>query len=592
MHGTGTIAGDTAESQSVAACFRESHTGSRPLFLGTVKPNLGHGEAASGVTSIIKALVMLRKGLIPKHIGIKTRMNESLATHCLENIRIPMDTVPFTTANEDNKRRILINNFNATGGNTCILLEEFLESQPQSGDPRQKHVVAISGATEWSLTENIQRMVQYLTSNPSTNLADLSYTTTARRMHHRYRSVWVATKTHELVGLMNGMLMNASLKSSLKSPAPRSLNPIFVFTGQSSQYLGMGQSLYQTSNSFREHLNSFEEICKQLALPPFVQVITGDTSKNQNSDTDVICNQLALVALEIALALLWLSWGLIPKAIVGHSLGEYAALCIAGVLTIRDTFYLVGTRARLVAKRCKSGSHAMLAIRMPTEQLKKILGESGLLGCEVACINGPELTVVSGPIDQLNELHHELSFRSKFLQSRFAIHSAQMETILEDLEEAALGVKYLKPIFPIASALLGQLVTNEGIFNAEYIVRQTRETVDFLNAINKCVKSFGVTEGILWVEIGPNPQCLRMKFAITGANDSQLVASLDKREDNWITIAKGLAKIYTAGADIAWSEYHNAFRDSLSLLDLPTYAFNLKSHWLQYEGDWCIRHIR
>lgn len=256
----------------------------------------------------------------------------------------------------------------------------------------------------------------------------------------------------------------------------------------------MHQILYQTSKSFREHLDSFEELCKQLALPPFVQVITGDTSEDQNSDTYVVCSQWALGTLEIALALPWFSWGLVPKAIVSHSLGEYAAFCIAGVFTIRDTFYLVGTRARLVAQRCKSGSHAMLAIRMPTEQLNQKLGETGLLGCEVACINGQELTVVSGPNDQLNELHHELSSRSRFLQSRLAFHSAQMETILEDLGEAALGVKCLKPIFPIASTLLGRLVTTEGIFNAEYILRQNRETVDFLNAINKCVKSFDVTE--------------------------------------------------------------------------------------------------
>ena len=378
------------------------------------------------------------------------------------------------------------------------------------------------------------------------------------------------------------------MNASLKSPAPRSVKPIFVFTGQSSQYLGMGQSLYRTSNSFQEHLGSFEEICKQLALRPFVQVITGDPLENQNSDTNVICSQLALVALQIALALLWLSWGLVPKAIVGHSLGEYAALCVAGILTIRDTFYLVGTRARLVAKRCKSGSHGMLAIRMPTEQLKRRLGESGLLDCEVACINGPELTVVSGPIDQLNKLHHEMSSGSKFLQSRFAFHSAQMETILEGLGEAALGVKYLKPIFPIAPALLGRLVMNEGIFNAEYILRQTREAVDFFNAINACLIGFDVTEGIIWIEIGPNPHCLLMISAITGANDSELVASLDKGEDNCTTITKGLAKVYTAGTDIVWSEYHNAFRDSLHLLDLPTYAFDLKSHWLQYKGDWCI----
>lgn len=584
MHGTGTIAGDNAESQSVAACFGKSHTESKPLFIGTVKPNLGHGEAASGVTSIMKAIMMLRKGLIPKHIGIKTGINESLAIHSSESIRISMDTIPFTTVNEDGKRRILMNNFNATGGNTCILLEEFPESRPHNGDPRQKHIIAMSGATEQSLTENIRRMAQHLTSNPSTDLADLSYTTTARRTHHRYRLVWVATKTHDLVGLMEGSLKSASPKL----PTPRSLNPVFVFTGQSSQYSGMGQRLYQTSKPFKEHIDSFEEICKQLALPSFVQVITGNPSKDQNSNTTIICSQLALVALEIALALLWLSWGLAPKAIVGHSLGEFAALCIAGVLTIRDTFFLVGTRAHLVATRCKSESHAMLAIRMPTEQLKESLGKSGLLDCEVACINGPELTVVSGPTNQVNELHRQFGSRSKSLQSHFAFHSAQMNSILEDLGEAALGVKYSRPIFPIASTLLGRLVTNEGIFNAEYIQRQTREPVDFLNAINKCVESFNATDSIMWIEVGPDLQCLRMISAITGVNDSQLVMSMDKREDNWTTITNGLARVYTAGADIAWSEYHNPFRNSLKMLDLPTYAFDLKSYWLQYKGDWSI----
>lgn len=212
------------------------------------------------------------------------------------------------------------------------------------------------------------------------------------------------------------------------------IKPYLRLHRQSSQYLGMCQKMYQTSKSFREHLDSsFEEICKQLALHRSSRSSPVIPQKTRTPTHTVVCSQWALGALEIALALPWLSWGLVPKAIVGHSLGVYAAFCIAGVLTIRDTFYLVGTRARLVAQRCKSGSHAMLAIRMPTEQLNKNLGGTGLLVCEVACINGLELTVVSGPNDQLDELHHELSSRSWFLQSRLAFHSAQMETILEDL---------------------------------------------------------------------------------------------------------------------------------------------------------------
>ena len=197
MHGTGTQAGDYAESRSVTEVSGNARGNRRPLLVGTVKPNLGHGGAAPGVTSVMKALMMMmRNSIILRHIGVKTRVNNKLSLASSTSVVIPLENVPFVPGpGSDGRRRVLVNNFNATGGNTSIVLEDFPERKKAAGDPRKFHVVSVSAATPSSFKANIRKLADYLIATPKVDLADLSYTTTARRMHHGYRFARSVSRT-------------------------------------------------------------------------------------------------------------------------------------------------------------------------------------------------------------------------------------------------------------------------------------------------------------------------------------------------------------------------------------------------------------
>ena len=298
-HGTGTQAGDLAESISINNVFGISEPRETPLFVGAAKANVGHGEAASGVTSVIKALMMMRESVIPKHIGIKTSLNPKLAFSSSRNIQVPMENVPFP--GERKRRRILINNFNAAGGNTSLLSEDY-QRIPISGiGPRGFHVIAVSAATPYSLNANMQRLLGYLTTMPESRLPDLAYTTAARRNHHAYRyACQASSKTTLLEKLQSEVSKNNPLL-----PTTSSKPVVFLFTGQASDYTAMGCGLLKTSATFRKHLCSFDAICQELGFPSIIELIAG--SDNSVLSTNLIRNHLALVALEIALAMLWKS---------------------------------------------------------------------------------------------------------------------------------------------------------------------------------------------------------------------------------------------------------------------------------------------
>lgn len=583
MHGTGTIAGDAAESASVASVFGESHTKKQPLLIGAVKSNVGHGEAASGITSVIKALMMFRENLIPKHVGIKTAVNEQLATFALDTIQIPEDTVPFDTTNADGRRRILINNFNATSGNTSLLIEDFPTKVVNAEDPRLHYVIAVSAATPNSFKGNVERLIGFLKSKPDVKPSDLSYTTTARRTHHAVRFACVAADTDGLIEqLKRADPAHVSLQHSNQLPPV-----IFLFTGQSSQYWGMGRKLYETSKVFRQHLHSSETTSKMLMLPSFLDLIRDDKCRT----FDPVRTQLAIVALELALASLWKSWGIRPTVVIGHSLGEFAALCIAGVISIKDTFYLVGRRASLMATKCTIGSHSMMSVKISSEQLQQVISEFGASACEIACFNGPESTVVSGPradIDLLQESLRTKGKRTKLLETSYGFHSSQMDAILGDFRDVVADIRLSNPEIPVVSTLLGQVVSSPGVIDSEYMIRQTRQPVQFVQAIHQCMELISDEKDAFWVEIGPSPQCVNMVRSIVSVQADKLLHSLDQRRDDWLALGDSLAKAYRGGLGISWSEYHKDFEHVLSLLELPSYHFDMQSYWLQYEGDWCV----
>ena len=587
MHGTGTQAGDVTESSSIMNVFAGDRKRDHPLYIGTLKPNIGHSEAASGVASVFKAAMMFRKNIIPPHVGIKSSLNKNLPPLSSHSIEISKTPIPFTTNPDSHgKKRIVVNNFNATGGNTSLVLE----SPPQriliGEDLRTSHVVAVSARTPNSFKRNIQRLIGYLKENPQTKLSDLSYTTTARRMHHVFRKAHAATSIPEIIQLFDRDLAGLDEPERI-SKAP---SVVFVFTGQGSQYSGMGLHIFQTCRVFRESLATSDSICRKLGFPPFLSIIT--ESNLDLSACSPVQSQVALAALEVALAALWQSWGFRPDAVIGHSLGEYPALVTAGVLSITDMLFLVGNRALILEENCTDGTHAMLVVNLPTESIRQMLLGLPFRSCEVACFNAPNQTVIGGTVNDIRAMDQhlkEIGNKSTLLATPYAFHSAQLEPILRDYEAKAQCVYYGTPTIPVLSTYMGKPVHQPGVFNARYMAQHARSPVNFIEAINSSQNIELIDERTLWVEIGPESSCSTMIQSILGVSSDHTVRSLSRRENNWSTLSTGIAKGYDHGMNVNWGEYNREFEDALSLLELPPYAFDLKSYWLQYQGDWSIQ---
>ena len=427
------------------------------------------------------------------------------------------------------------------------------------------------------------RYLQHIKTHPDLGLADLAYSTTARRMHSTLRKVFVVRSLNELEEKLE-----ATVKDTTAPPPKKaaSSSVVFAFTGQGSQYAGMGRQMWQNSQEFRRLITSYQEIVTSLGLPSFVDLITQESLDLSSVSTVPI--QLAIVALEIAIAHLWMSWSIQPSMVIGHSLGEYAALCIAGVLTVSDAFALVVRRAQMLAESIPENQAAMLAIGKSAEEVKVILSSSAP-GCEIACLNAPQSTVVSGSLADLEQLQEALrgnGMRTTLLRVPYAFHSAQLEPILDSFESAAGGVNYSSPAIPVASTLLGRVVHSreDNVFSPAYFRRQAREPVNFVAALEASQEATIIGPGTIFIEVGPEPVCLGLVRAnlTTTMKDLQLLPTLRSGEDNWGTIANSLGALYVAGQTINWTQHHRDFIGCLSLLDLPTYCFDEKEFWEPY----------
>lgn len=590
MHGTGTQAGDGQEIQSVAEVFAPLNGTRRrsskdPLHIGAVKANVGHGEAVAGTTALLKVLLMLEKGTIPKHVGIKTTLNPGFPKDLeARGLHIPYEHVPWER-NPDRKRIAVVNNFSAAGGNTSIVIQEApARAKVEVGDPRSTHVVALSAKSKVSLKGNLEKLIGYLDSHPDVSLPNLAYTTTARRHHMNHRvSISTFDVTH-LKKQLGSYLQSADTHKPIPGTGPPPV--VFAFAGQGASYRSMNLELFRDSAIFRSQLLHLDSLSQAQGFPSFIPAIDGSFPQDHSHSPTV--TQLALVCMEVALAKYWQSLGITPDVVVGHSLGEYAALHVAGVLSAADVIFLVGQRARMLERDCQVGSHKMLAVRAPLAQVQESAQAKGK-PFEVACVNGPQDTVLSGTTREMDELAEELQqagFKCFHLDVAFAFHSAQTDPILDEFEEVAKkGVLFQPPSLPIISPLLGKVIFDEKTVNANYVRRATRETVNFLGALEFAHKVSTIEDNMVWVEIGPHPVCMGfVKSTLPSVNAA--LPSFRRGEDNWKTISQSLSVLHSAGVAVSWNEFHRPFESNLRLLDLPTYAWNDKNHWLMYNGDW------
>jgi iterative type I PKS product template protein len=590
MHGTGTQAGDGTEMESVTSVFAPRETRDqrkrsrdRPLYLGAVKANVGHGEAASGVTALIKVLMMLKKNAIPPHVGIKqgSVMNKGFPSDLSDrNVNIAFHMTPFRRT-DGKPRRVFVNNFSAAGGNTGLLIEDAPKLEPALEDPRPVHMITVTAKSKSAMIRNAERLVSWMRENPDTPVSHIAYSMTARHIQHYWRMNVAASDLAEA-----SRAINERLRENFVPVLPEQPKVAFMFTGQGSHYAGLGKEFYAHYLVFRQAIDQFNYIAHIHGFPSILPLI--DESEPDVSRLSPVVIQLGLACFEMALARLWASWGIKPSVVLGHSLGEYAALNAAGVLSDSDAIYLVGARAKLLVDNCTAGTHAMLAIQGSVETVKEVLGDK-YRAVNVACINGPRETVLSGEGALMTEVAQymgDAGFKSTQLRVPFAFHSDQVDPILADFEKLARAVRFGTPKVPIISPLLGELITGDKI-NARYLSKHAREPVDFLGGLASAQKDGAIDDKTVFIEVGPHPICAGMVKAAFGAT-TIAVPTVRRREECYKTLTSSLCTLHTAGLNIDFNEFHKDFSQSVRLLDLPSYSFDEKDYWLQYEGDWCL----
>ncbi|KAI8314241.1 Non-reducing polyketide synthase hmp3 [Colletotrichum sp. SAR11_59] len=613
MHGTATPVGDPCEMTAVANVLgrkRRTPAGGKeeadggdadqPLTVGSVKANIGHSEASSGVASVIKAILMFQKQMLPPQAGMPHALNKQFPSLEENKIRILSRAAPFRPVS-GKRRRVLINNFDAAGGNTALVMEDFQGPENKAiisgptNDPRPAHIVVLSAHTAASHQANKSRLAKWLAANPSVRLEDVAYTTTARRVHQpSFRFSCVASSTKELI---------QALESDSKPTTTKKSPVIFVFTGQGSHYAGMGVELYRTSTVFKNTVDLCQHICQGFGFPPFLDIITGTGSGARagagtgSGAWNTAQTQLAVLALEIGLATFWRRLGVEPDLVMGHSLGEYAALHVAGVLSLADALYLVGSRAVLAIQKCNSqGVCAMLAITAPADAVRDLLRDLGLDAdkCSVACVNSPSASVVSGTVDAVARLQGALmkqKTRSKVLPLPFGFHSFQVGAILDDFVALASrpGITYsLPPKVHVASTLLASIVGGDTAagslkFGPEYLAKQARKAVDFVGALHAVQAKFKDSNPV-WLEIGPSQVCGAFVQETLSPPTGHVVSTLKSTGSSpWAGISECLASLYVNGCDPDWLLLHAPFEKNLRLLTLRSYSWDTKDFWIAYK---------
>ena len=594
MHGTGTQAGDAGEMSSTLETFappldqiKKGRGGDQPLYLGSAKANIGHGEAASGVSSLIKVLLMMQKDTIVPHCGIKTRINHKFPLDLQDrNVNIALKPTPWKrSSNPTEPRRVFVNNFSAAGGNSALLLEDApprVESPNVAPDLRSHHLVAVSAKNGVSLQGNLKSMLSVLQQADDVPLGKLSYTTTARRMHHQHRVLLTGSSISEIAAQIETAIRDKTGMTRPKS-TPKVL---FTFTGQGAQYPGMGKQLLEHFSLFRSEMLRLDRIGQALGFPSMLPVMQSD--EQDIGIFQPVAVQLASVCMQLALSALWASWKITPTAVVGHSLGEYAALNVAGVLSDSDTIYLVGTRARLLQDLCTQNTHEMLVVKASVNEIASALSNQKY---EIACINSPVETVLAGPSEDVSLLKETLAnarMKTTLLKVPYAFHSSQIDPVLADFESLASVVTYHEPRIPLLCPLDRSIIKDVGSVGPHYLARHSREPVNMLQALQTARDNQVITTQTTMLEIGPHPAISGMVKAVLGSQTTSL-ASLQRGRSTYQSLSAALKNLYEGGADISWSKYHQDFKASHEVLSLPAYSWDLKDYWIQYVNDWSLR---
>ncbi|MCU0286299.1 MAG: amino acid adenylation domain-containing protein, partial [Acidobacteria bacterium] len=579
-HGTGTALGDPVEIEALKQAF--GTTKKNYCRLGTLKANIGHLDAAAGVAGFIKTVLALEHRQLPPAVNFNT-----------PNPQIDFENSPFYITNkpdcwENDKYplRAGVSSFGIGGTNAHVVLEEAPQREPSSPGKNQKLIV-LSAKTKNALERMTFNFAQYLKENPGMNLADAAYTLQVGRKAFNHRRMVVGTTSPDIIKALTHLAGNPAVSTAVCEGSSKHV--VFMFSGQGSQYVTMGLDLYRTEPVFREEMDRCFEILRPLTQYDFKAILYPSLESDTDNRSDGVYRnditieqteiaQVLLFACEYALAKLVMSWGIKPHAMIGHSIGEYTAACLAGVFTLEDALTLVVWRGKLMQEMAAG---AMLSVPLPREELEPLLKSYPTLS--LAAVNSTSLCVISGPGEAVEAFAAELKEKgcpATRLHTSHAFHSHMMEPMLERFAAKVKMITLKPPLIPYISNAAGCWITVEQALNPQYWVDHVRGTVYFNEGLTELLKD---PEAVM-VEVGPGRALSTFARKHKSRGDKQPVINLmrhpgdntEKTADDYFLLQQ-VGQLWLAGVDVRWQGFYR--EEKRRRVPLPTYSFDRRYCW-------------
>ncbi len=573
-HGTGTALGDPIEVAAIDHVYGSKRTRNNPLIIGSVKANIGHLEAAAGIAGLIKSIICLNKREVPKQVHFKSP-NPNIDWG-KTSVKIPDSILSLQEQNGPLKAGV--SSFGFGGTISHLILEEGKQpveidnkNRPSSESPA---LVPISAKGKNALNLQLEKLRNYTRNHSVTNIKDIAYSLATTRDHFSDRQVVRCRDFQELENSLDLLLAGKECESAVS--AERQFyegKKAFLFTGGGSQYVGMCAELYRDQPVFKAALDQCIELSKQWLEVDLRKILFAEADTEEASLLHRIdYMQPALFAFEYAVSQLWLSWGVQPDVLIGHSLGEIVAACVAGIFSLEDGLKLICTRGQLMQSLPAGG--VMISIQADATAVAEVIGKDKS-AVSIGVINGPTQTVISGEKEKAERVRLAFDakgYKTKVLQVSHASHSVLMNPILEEYGKVVESITFHKPKYPLISNT-AQAEATPAIDTAVYWISHLRDTVDFAAGVKE-LEARGIDACI---EVGPNPILLGIAGNCHESGD-QVSWLPSAREGEQATIYDSVARLYAEGGNLDWEAFYA--HQSVNRVDLPTYAFQRESYWV------------
>ncbi len=570
-HGTGTPVGDPIETKAFGEVIGKNRSEHEKFWIGSVKSNIGHLEAAAGVAGLIKLSLVLRNRKVPQNLHFENPNPKILFDEYKLKVPTKLEFLVKTGAPLIGG----VNSFGAGGTNAHIVLQEYQVNRSLPSSKEQAHLFTISSKSVEGLKASAEDFVNYL-GKTKESIENISFSAATRRTHHKHRLTITARSNEVLAEHLSAFLKGETRPGMHLDKQVWQKNPKigFIYSGQGPQWYAMGQQLIKASPLFRDTILQIEKIFSQIADWSLLNEMSKDEKTSRISDTRIA--QPSIMAIQIALTELWRSWGIVPDGCVGHSIGEVAAAYTAGALTLEQAVEVIYHRSRGQNKATDKGK--MLAVALSLSDAKMaIKGYEDRVS--IAAINGPEMLTLSGdaePLELIAKLLEEQDVFNRFLRVNVPFHSHHMVPLKEELITSLKDLRPHKASLPLYSTVTGMLENGEHL-TSEYWYRNVREPVYFTDAVQKMIDDGFET----FIEIAPHPVLTEGTLALLSKNKkekAQVIPSLRRNEDEEITMMSSLGKLHTIGYSIHWN---NIFDDSAQYVQLPTYAWQKEYCWFE-----------